>query len=194
SILFLYLLVRLPTLHTLFPYTTLFRSVVHQRGLGELARRQVHPQPGRRAVRGRRPGQGLAAGFAQHPAPDRQDQAAAFDDVDELARRAAVAVTVVPAQQGLGRDPATAGQVDLGLEMHLELARLERVAQRALGADARDQFAVAPGVEHLAAVQARAARRERGGLGVAQQVVGRWRRQVAREGDARGDDGGGAAD
>src|SRR5690606_31868983 len=89
-------------------------DVVDQAGLGELARGQVDAQPGCGAAGRGGPLLRLPAGLVQHPAPDRQDQAAAFDDVDEFAGRADAAFAVVPAQQRFGRDPAAAGQVDFG--------------------------------------------------------------------------------
>src|SRR5690606_38094335 len=128
-------------------------DVVDQAGLGELARGQVDAQPGRVAVGRHRPLPRLPAGLVQQPAPDRQDQTAAFDDVDEFAGRAHAAFAVVPAQQGLGGDPAAAGQVDLGLEVHPHVAGLERLAQHALQLQPGDQAAMVFGVEDLAAVQ-----------------------------------------
>jgi hypothetical protein len=101
----------------------------HQVGFGELARRQVdrHPQ---RSEAGALPFPVLPAGGAQHPLADRDDQASFLGQGNEPVRAHAAQQRMAPAQQCFGADHGTAGQVDLGLEVQLELPGRQCAPQR----------------------------------------------------------------
>ena len=67
-------------------------------GLGQLARRDIHRHPHRLAEAGDQ-ALGGAAGFVQHPAADRVDQAGFLGDADEVAGGDAPQLRMVPADQ-----------------------------------------------------------------------------------------------
>jgi hypothetical protein len=70
-----------------------------------------------------------AAGFAQHPASDRNDQAAFLGNRNETLRQHQAPFRMLPAQQRFDAGDALAFKVDLGLVMQRELAAFERPPQ-----------------------------------------------------------------
>ena len=140
-------------------------------GLLDLAGRHVDAQEG--LGRDARPGDGLAAGLAQDPAPDRQDRAVLLGDLDEVAGRDEAALGVLPAHEGLDAGQGAIGQVDDRLVGEPKLAELDRV----LELDA-ELVALADGRVH-ARIEDREARLAVGlghvhrDVGVADDVLGR---------------------
>ncbi len=77
----------------------------------------------------RRPAHRLSASGSQDPFGQRQDQAAAFGDRDELGWRHVAPVGVVPPQERLDADDALRGEIDLGLIGEAELFLAQRLAE-----------------------------------------------------------------
>src|SRR6185437_7942642 len=88
--------------------------------LAELLRRQVHGHS-YRADAGHLPCSRLPARFAQHPFPNRDDQAGLFGHGDEAAGRDETALRVAPANQRLGAVDTAGLHVNLRLVVQLEL-------------------------------------------------------------------------
>src|SRR5438067_3925155 len=84
-----------------------------------------------RPVAGVLPGAVLAAGGAQHPGADRDDQPGLLGQVDETVRAHQAQVRVAPADQRLEPDHRAAAEIDLGLVIQFELVMQQRTAQRA---------------------------------------------------------------
>ena len=160
-------------------------ELVGQRGLGELAAGEVDGQAGEvdRGVGG--PARELAAGLAQHPAPERDDQPALLGDGDERAREHDALARVAPAHERLDGDDAALVEVDERLVVELELVALERAAQVVLELEALDHAAADRGVEELVARAARGpwrgtSRRRRRARAPRRRGSGRRRRRCRR--------------
>ena len=82
----------------------------------QLLDRQVHAHRTAAAPSGEqaRESGGLAAGLAQHPAPDRDDQARLLGERDELVRADQAALGVLPAQQRLDARDAPSARRTIG--------------------------------------------------------------------------------
>src|SRR3989475_8834706 len=124
TFLFFFLMIGRPPRSTLFPYTTLFRSLrdlqleaawvearglhdlidgVHQRLLAELPAREVD-RDDHLAEPLVPPGLALGARRSQHPLADRHDEAGLLGQRDEVARGDHPQLGVAPADRRLGAD------------------------------------------------------------------------------------------
>ena len=91
-------------------YLRLFKdgAEILQKILGaQFERRGVHRHGNRRQAR-LKPGSGLSAGFAQHPAANRSDQATVLGDGNELPWRQQSALRMLPADERLGANNSAA--------------------------------------------------------------------------------------
>ena len=142
---------------------------LHQPGVVELARREVHRhlQAMLRADE-RRP----AAGFAQHPFADLQDEARLLRHLDEFRRADQTAMRVVPAHQGLVRHDLAALRLDDRLVVHAQLVAAERAPQVALERQAPRRRQVHLLGEELVVGAAHLLRVVHGRVGVADQRLG----------------------
>ena len=148
------------------------RELVGQRGLGELASGQVDGQAREvdRGVGG--PARELAAGLAQHPAPERHDQPALLGDRDERAREHDPLLRVAPAHQRLDGDDPALVEVDERLVVELELVVVERAAQVLLELEALHHAPAHAAVEQLEARAAAVLGAIHGDVGVAHDRLG----------------------
>ena len=143
-----------------------------QRRLGELLAGQVDADRQALAVGVLGvPALHLAAGLAQDPLADLDDQAGLLGAADELAGHDEAAGRVVPAQQRLEAGDPLALEVDHRLVVDLELAALDRPPEVALEGHLGDGLGVHVGVEQLVAALAAALGAVHRGVGVAQDVL-----------------------
>ena len=170
-------------------------ELVGQRGLRELAAGEVDGQAGKvdRGVGG--PARELAAGLAQHPAPERDDQPALLGDGDERAGEHDALARVAPAHERLDPDDPALVEVDERLVVELELVALERVAEVVLELEALGHAPADGGVEELVARAAVVLGALHRGVGVAHERLGVVAAPVGDgDADAGADDDGSVAE
>ena len=92
--------------------------------VAELRRRQIDRDDERLRPVGR-----VAAGSAQHPFAERNDEAGILGDGNEMGRRDLAVHRMLPADQGLGAALLLGGEVELRLVDHLEFLTTEREPQ-----------------------------------------------------------------
>ena len=129
------------------------------------------------------PARELAAGLAQHPAPERDDQPALLGDGHERARQHDALAGVAPAHERLDGHDAALVEVDERLVVELELVALERVAQVVLEREALDHAAADVLVEELVARAAQVLGALHRHVGVAHERLGAVAEPVG-DGDA----------
>ena len=123
------------------------------------------------------PRRGLAAGLAEHPLADLDDQPALLGDRDEAGGGDRAELRVLPAQQRLDAEhPRGVGEHDLGLVGERELPGGERVAQLGLELEPLDGARAHRAVEELQLRLAVLLGLVHRGVGVAQQLLGGRRR------------------
>ena len=103
---------------------------------------------------GIQPGQSLPAGFAQHPATNRHDEAGIFRDRHELPGTDQTVFRVLPADQRLGADHCAGNQVDLRLVIQQKLVLPEGAPQTAFYRQSPHRTGVHVGAEELVFVAA----------------------------------------
>ena len=113
-----------------------------------------------------------AAGFAQHPFADLEDQAALLGDLDELARRHQAALGMLPAHQRLVADHFAALRLDDALVVQPQLALADGAAQIGLEREAPRGRLVHLLGEELVVGAPELLRVVHGGVGVADQRLG----------------------
>ena len=158
-------------------------------GIAALDRREIdrHPQPVRAALL---PCRRLQAGLLQHPAADRQDQAAVLGEWDEAVGTDPAALRMAPAQQRLDPEHAPAPDVELRLVFELELAARERLGEILLQRLLLAQLAVHPLLEKAHRARRPGLRPAERQTGVLQQGLGvRAVARSERDPDPRADVG-----
>ena len=108
----------------------------------------------------------------QHPAPERDDQAALLGDRHELAREHDALARMAPAHEPLDGDDAALVEVHERLVVELELVALERLAQVLLELEALDRAPAQRGVEELVARSAVVAGARHRDVGVVDERLG----------------------
>ena len=108
----------------------------------------------------------------EHEAVDLEDAAGLLGDVDEVARRHAAALGVVPAHERLGGGHVAGGELDDRLQLDDQLAALGRALEVLLEAVAAQDGGVHRRLEDLVALLAGVLGRVHGDVGVAQQLLG----------------------
>ena len=111
--------------------------------------RELHPREVHRDLVAGLPARGVPAGAAEHPFPQRQDEAVRLGQRDELGRRDAAALGMVPAQERLVAADAAGRDRGLHLVVQLQLVVGDGVAKVV-----DERAAVADGVAHLGVVEA----------------------------------------
>ena len=120
----------------------------------------------------RGPARGEPAAVLEHEAVDLEDAAGLLGDVDEVARRHAAALGVVPAHERLGGGHVARGELDDRLQLDDQLAALGRALEVLLEAVAAQDGGVHRRLEDLVALLAGVLGRVHGDVGVAQQLLG----------------------
>jgi len=121
--------------------------------LPNLDRGNVH-RHGHRMQARLQPGLILPAGFAQHPATDRHNQAALFRDCHEVLRVDESEDRIAPADECLATGEGPGSEIDLGLVMQHELSLPEGPPEAGFNKQAAHCVAVHVGREELVLVAA----------------------------------------
>ncbi len=160
-------------------------DVGHDVALVDLPRREVDGDRQLPARLRSQHARAVPAALVQHPPADRQDQARLLGDRDELVRRDHAALRVAPPQERLHAGRLAVLQAHDGLVVQLEPAFGDRPLEIAAQLQAGEHPLVHLWLEEPVAALAVALGDVRGGVGVADQLVGR--RPVARASDRDAD-------
>ena len=160
------------------------RDGVRQLGPGQLAGRDVHRHP--QAVGDPRvaPGSELAAGGADDPVADRDNQPGLLGRGNEGIGRDQTPLGMEPANERLDRDDTPGLEVDLGLIVEAQLIPAQRQLKLLLDREEVERARVHQGVEQLRASPAPLLGGVQREVGVAQHQLRRRGRQPVADADA----------